>query len=429
MSKQEKHWNEAWLKRARLTNYKSIRDMEVEFKPGLNIIIGRNGSGKTNLMEYLANILRPDLFSTPEGGEVEFSCVLRGKEYEYKLVPEFENYPNEEEQTFSTGPIFKREKRLAGSHWEPMADMMVNPISGVEVRTLFLGYSFPEDLDFLSREGVFSFMPRRMLRETAFKSNQKRKSSILFSERIENQLLALESRSNLELNDLLAEGVESILIKKKRKFALEVKKSLHRTLEIVEKGIANFTPIKKVRLIKDLPSVHINRRRNSIDVSDLKIEFQVEGEWLTFDKLSDGTRRLFVLTTSVLLPVQDLFMPDNPTFKNLFKTETGTFPKIILLEEPEMGIHPHQLFELMTFIKEQSRFMQIIVTTHSPVVLDVLDLDEMDRVFSCQYSPEHGTRVLPMGPAELKVIEVFLEENLKISDAWLHSPNFEPHAG
>lgn len=37
-----------YLSKARLKGYLTIKDCEVEFKPGLNIIIGKNGVGKTN---------------------------------------------------------------------------------------------------------------------------------------------------------------------------------------------------------------------------------------------------------------------------------------------------------------------------------------------------------------------------------------------
>ena len=45
--------NQAYISRVHLKGYKSIRDMEIDFKAGLNIIIGPNGSGKTNFVEFL----------------------------------------------------------------------------------------------------------------------------------------------------------------------------------------------------------------------------------------------------------------------------------------------------------------------------------------------------------------------------------------
>ena len=48
---------QAYISKVHLKGYKSIRDLEIDFKPGLNIIIGPNGSGKTNFLEFLKNSL------------------------------------------------------------------------------------------------------------------------------------------------------------------------------------------------------------------------------------------------------------------------------------------------------------------------------------------------------------------------------------
>ncbi len=48
-----KYENQTYIKSVKLSGYKSIKDLEVEFLPGMNIIIGENGSGKTNFLEFL----------------------------------------------------------------------------------------------------------------------------------------------------------------------------------------------------------------------------------------------------------------------------------------------------------------------------------------------------------------------------------------
>jgi len=48
---------DTYLQHVSLKNYKSIKDAEIDFKPGLNIIIGKNASGKTNFIDGLDKIL------------------------------------------------------------------------------------------------------------------------------------------------------------------------------------------------------------------------------------------------------------------------------------------------------------------------------------------------------------------------------------
>lgn len=59
-------------------------------------------------------------------------------------------------------------------------------------------------------------------------------------------------------------------------------------------------------------------------------------------------------------------------------------PKLLLLEEPEKGIHPRRIREVMDFIFELARMrdIQIILTSHSPYVVDYFaDIPECISVF------------------------------------------------
>ena len=93
-------------------------------------------------------------------------------------------------------------------------------------------------------------------------------------------------------------------------------------------------------------------------VENIIIEFKINNSWVPWSYLSDGTKRLFYIITECISVEED----------------------IVLIEEPELGIHPHQLFSLMNFIKEQARTKQIIITTHSPMVLDILPPDELNKI-------------------------------------------------
>jgi predicted ATP-dependent endonuclease of OLD family len=65
-----------------------------------------------------------------------------------------------------------------------------------------------------------------------------------------------------------------------------------------------------------------------------------------------------------------------PTFDTLRDTERSS-NSIILVEEPELGIHPHQFHLVMEFLKEVSTRNQVIITTHSPRDLDLVSKSEL----------------------------------------------------
>lgn len=43
------------IKRIKFQNYTVFEDQQMEFSPGINVIIGENGTGKTHLMKWIEN--------------------------------------------------------------------------------------------------------------------------------------------------------------------------------------------------------------------------------------------------------------------------------------------------------------------------------------------------------------------------------------
>ena len=73
---------------------------------------------------------------------------------------------------------------------------------------------------------------------------------------------------------------------------------------------------------------------------------------------SDGSLRFFALVTLLNLPGEML-------------------PDVILLDEPELGLHPAAVTLVGGMIKSLSVEKQVIIATQSPLLVDVFDLDEI----------------------------------------------------
>lgn len=68
-----------------------------------------------------------------------------------------------------------------------------------------------------------------------------------------------------------------------------------------------------------------------------------------------------------------------------------TVPPLIGIEEPELGIHPDVLPILADLLKEASERTQLVVTTHSPILVDALN-DTPESVLVCERDDE-GTQL------------------------------------
>jgi len=73
---------------------------------------------------------------------------------------------------------------------------------------------------------------------------------------------------------------------------------------------------------------------------------------------SDGSLRLFALVTLLNLP-------------------PGMLPDVLLLDEPELGLHPTAAALVGDMVKARAEERQVIAATQSPLLVDAFDLDEI----------------------------------------------------
>jgi predicted ATPase len=95
-------------------------------------------------------------------------------------------------------------------------------------------------------------------------------------------------------------------------------------------------------------------------------------------------------------------------------------PSVLVIEEPEATIHPGALGAILDLLRHASRHMQVIVTTHSPEVLDADWLrDENLRIVTWE---EGATRILPLAEGTREA----LREHLMSAGELLRSNALRP---
>ena len=114
----------------------------------------------------------------------------------------------------------------------------------------------------------------------------------------------------------------------------------------------------------------------------IRLEWRHRGSDAYFNaaSFSDGTLRFIALATLLLQPVR-------------------LRPSVILLDEPELGLHPYAITLLASLVKQASVETQIILATQSPILLDHFEPEDVlvaDRV-------DGGTCFTRLGSEQLAV--------------------------
>ncbi len=114
---------------------------------------------------------------------------------------------------------------------------------------------------------------------------------------------------------------------------------------------------------------------------DIKLEWRHKNSDQYFDSgsFSDGTLRFIALATLFLQPKDFL-------------------PSVILVDEPELGLHPYAIEVLASLIRQASSETQVIVSTQSSLLLDHFDPEDVlvaNRV-------DGGTKIERLEPERLR---------------------------
>jgi predicted ATPase len=153
--------------------------------------------------------------------------------------------------------------------------------------------------------------------------------------------------------------------------------------------IERHAPDEARRIAKILTSIVPNTTRVRTIKHGKKLSLAFTQEWgkkkrLNFEafSMSDGTLRALGLLTAVY---------QRPS------------PSLIVIEEPEASIHPGALEAVLDVIRLASRKMQVVVTTHSPEVLDAKWIrDNHIRIVSWQ---DGATRVTPVSDSSKAALQ------------------------
>ena len=323
-----------------IKGFRSLADVEINEMPRAAALIGANSSGKSNfirffeMMNWMIGARRLDEFIQRRGGADDqlFGGTKTSRRMEAKLAIRTEFGRND--YRFALGHAhpdrfifmkeefrFTRDKFGSDAPWQPIGS------GHTEAQIVEAAQSAASVAINQRTAGALVHLLRRcavyQFHDTSDDSPQKKK---------------WESEEN---NYLRSDGGNLAAV------LLRLEQRNLRLFESICDYIRRVLPIfDRFQIKEDYGKVLLRWKAKGMD--------KTIGAHLT----SDGSLRLFALVTLLNLPPKML-------------------PDVLILDEPELGLHPAAIALVGDMIKVLAEERQVIVATQSPLLVDQFDLDEI----------------------------------------------------
>ncbi len=318
------------IDKLRIQGFKSLQDVELELGK-LNVLIGPNGAGKSNLISYfemLREMAEERLqFWTGKRGGADRVLTFGAKQtpqLSSKITSGESSYEFTLEHTDDDRFVFVREASFIvdGKNWQKSSggsghseSSWLPSASSVDAEPYVRSF-----YSSISDTGVYH------LNDTSDTAATK-------------QIRSLHDNRYLRLD---GENLAAYLYKIKHYHFERYRKML----DIVRLAIPFFHDfiLEPVEIKPDESTIQLMWQQKDSDYPFLA------------SQLSDGSLRFICLVTA-------LMQPEPPT--------------TIIIDEPELGLHPYAIHLLGALLRSASKRMQAIVATQSSLLLDEFDVDDL----------------------------------------------------
>lgn len=376
-----------FIKKIRINNYRSFDDFYMEFKEGLNVIIGSNNSGKTNLLKAICLLNEPNSVTVDDFNKNNISkyFLTDYKDQSPEIILEYEihnlidvNNTDDEsiiklisflgfdkiEEQKNTGEEVTKYNIIANVKMRYYldskyietykkavadADTFKKYTAGLEILLKHYKWTFTNGITSLEakKEDVtnifeIDFIEAERTSDVIYKKTKKEINSFIKDE----QNVELLQKMQDEIADIVKTQVHPVL--EKISTAVENEKN--------EIGLAkgNVAISQDIRPSTSIPECYI------IDIKDTQQGYIVPMSY-------NGVGYNNLVNIYMLIKLADL--------------RKNNDSRILCLEEPEAHLHPAMQYKLFSYLKkideEDDLKQQIFVTTHSSNIAAVAGIDNM----------------------------------------------------
>jgi predicted ATPase len=331
------------LKHISIKGFKSIKELDLDLSP-INVLIGANGSGKSNFISFFKLLNRMmqsqgelQLFVAQSGGAnsllfdgAEITSQIESKlefevskdKFDYAFKNDRFDYAFKLSHAASDTFVFAEEKYRSfdAMHLNVWSDWM----------TLLSGHRESKLLEFTM------FTPKKIYRLI-----QDFNTSL-----IQNFNTSPTSRFKIKWkaddNQCLKEDAGNLA-----SFLLRIRSEEPRYYQRIIETVSQIAPF--------FADFVLNPTSKTV-----LLQWKEKGSDLVFnpDQASDGMLRAMALVTLLLQP------PDS-------------LPDVLILDEPELGLHPYAISIIGGLINSVSNRCQVILATQSPLLVDCFDPEDI----------------------------------------------------
>jgi len=326
------------LKKIHIQGFKSIKDAEIELSQ-LTVLIGANGAGKSNFISFFRFLQQSitgnlqNYIARSGGAEAILYYGLKAtKEMSVTLTFKGSSYDARFEVTTDGSLFFTKE----GAHGFTTCYKQPWDISLLGSRSNRLESGIDDDIkkfrENFKKEGITEEVKKNLSSWRVYHFHDTSDSSAM------KQPVAINDNAFLHFN---AGNIASFLF----------------LLQQTEKNYYD-NIVRSVRLAAPFFDNFI-LRKDPFGSETIRLEWKEIGSEKIFpaSALSDGTLRFICLSTLLLQP-------------------SKLMPSIIIIDEPELGLHPYAITLLAGLLKKASSEKQVIVSTQSvPLVNQFLPED------------------------------------------------------
>jgi predicted ATPase len=318
------------LQRLRVTNFKSIREQELRLRP-LNVFIGGNGSGKSNLIQvfrFLKEIVGQNLavYTQTKGGADALLHYGRKRSPGMEIDGEFGD-----RHTTNRYVV-----QLAGTSDDSLT-------IAKEISSYRENDKDPEPVEWVVTTGARESRLKKMTHVGPRQIVADLESYRVYHLNDTSDTALAKGLSDVEDNRFFRPQAENLAA-----FLYFLQEKRPRHLSLIEDTVRQIAPFfGKFQLA---PS--------RLNPSKIRLEWQEQGNDAYFNasSLSDGTLRFICLAVLLLQP---------------------EIPPLVLLDEPELGLHPAAITMLANMLSSASERTQVIVASQSVTLVNQLTPEDV----------------------------------------------------